>query len=227
MVEPIHAFDLFKKEALILVSLYPDLLLHSDGDTPVLSGSIYLLGEEGEICDTYQIKIVPTIDYPNRLALLFETGGKIPVNIDWHVFETDGHCCIITLPEELLLCKNGITLANFIELQVKPYLFNQTFRRLHGYFLKERSHGITGWIEYFSELFQTSDILKINSWLRFVLKEQEPNRVQLCFCRSGKKYRYCHREAYRKVSLFSQNELKEIIELLVSTEDFRVGHQLF
>ncbi|RYX87682.1 hypothetical protein EON73_00920, partial [bacterium] len=182
MAETIHAFNLFKKEALALADLYPDLLLQPDGDTPALSGLIYLPGEEGEICDTYQIRIVPTNEYPNRFPLLFETGGKIPINFDWHVFETDGHCCILTLPEELLICKNEITLLDYIEKQVKPYLFNQTFRRLHGYFLKERSHGITGWIEYFSELFQTTNILKIVSWLRFILKGQEPNRVQLCFC---------------------------------------------
>ncbi|RYE18569.1 MAG: hypothetical protein EOP45_13935, partial [Sphingobacteriaceae bacterium] len=47
----------------------------------------------------------------------------------------------------------------------------------------------------------------------------------LCFCGSGKKYRHCHRDAYRKVSLFSQNELKEIIRILIESKEFKIAYQ--
>lgn len=153
-------------------------------------------------------------DYPNRFPHVFETGGRIPINIDWHVYPNDGHCCICSIPEEILICKNWISLHSFIENQVKPYLFNQKFREVHGFFLKERPHGNKGNIQFFVEAFKTNDLTTVINGLIFIKQRNEPNRVSQCFCGSGFKYRKCHKESYRVLSLFSNDELNVFIEMI-------------
>ena len=119
---------IFKKEAEFIQNEYPGLML--DGDdmsiAPSISGIIQLEDAKGFFIDSYTIKIVPPADYPNHFPYVFETGGRIPINVDWHVYP-DGHCCISSIPEEMLICKNGINLRSFIENQVKPYLYIRLF----------------------------------------------------------------------------------------------------
>lgn len=162
---------------------------------------------------SYFIRIETTIDYPFGFPYVYETEGRIPHNIDWHVFP-NGHCCIKSIPEEALLCKQGITLLWFIEQQIKPYFFNQKFREIHGYFLNERSHGREGNIKYFEDVFRTKDLTIIAKGLLFIKGRNEPERVSKCFCGSGLKYRKCHREAFRLLSLFTDEELMFILKWL-------------
>jgi len=189
---------IFHAEALKILSKYPKLEILRKDNTVFLSGELDLIDDAGILQDSYFIEIHPTENYPFQFPYLYEKGDKIPLNIDWHVYN-DGHCCIKTMPEEWLTCKNGINLDYFILSEVIPYLFNQTFRRLNGYFLNERSHGILGEIEFFQELFATKSLSKIITWLNFVMTNREPNRVSDCFCGSKIRYRLCHREAFRKL----------------------------
>jgi hypothetical protein len=210
--------DSFRIEALnaqgLLLELY-GLVLKED---PVrLDGSVPLIDEAGDIIDRYEISIVPSDDYPNSFPYVYETAGRLPNNIDWHVYP-DGHFCIKAIPEEKLACINGISLISFIKDQVLPYLFNQNFREKFGYFLRERSHGTEGNLEFFKDTFKTNDLLKIRDYLIFILKRRKPNRVELCFCGSGIKYRKCHRDAYQVLSPLSDATIATYIEIIDSYE---------
>ena len=211
-----NGFQIFKKDAESIQNEYPGLMLDVDSKdaTPSISGIIQLDDEKGSFIDSYKIRIIPMTDYPNRFPHVFETGGRIPINIDWHVYPNDGHCCICSIPEEILICKNWISLHSFIENQVKPYLFNQKFREVHGFFLKERPHGNKGNIQFFVEAFKTNDLTTVINGLIFIKQRNEPNRVSQCFCGSGFKYRKCHKESYRVLSLFSNDELNVFIEMI-------------
>lgn len=209
-----QGYDLFEKETQLIIKTYPGLTSFNRDGRPGLSGELSLKGEDGIIYDTYTIEIIPMEGYPHSFPYLYEIGNKIPKNYDWHVYETDGHCCIKTTPEEILICKKRLNLIYFIEEEIKPYLYNQTFRRLNGYFHQERAHGLKGWIQYFEEVFNTKDINLIKSGLNFISKRQEPCRVSLCFCGSHKKYRKCHREAYRSLSNFSDDDFKKLLGVM-------------
>jgi hypothetical protein len=212
-----NGFQIFKKEAESIQNEYPGLMLDIDAKnaTPSISGIIQLEDEKGSFIDSYKLKIVPTTDYPNQFPNVFEIGGRIPINIDWHVYPDDGHCCISSIPEEILICKNGISLNSFIENQLKPYLFNQKYREVHGFFLKERPHGNKGNIQFFIEVFQTNDLTTIVKWLIFIRQRNEPNRVSKCFCGSSQKYRKCHRKTYRTLSAFTNQELDYFIDMIL------------
>lgn len=201
--------QLFLAEAYNVVKSYNKLQVVEANGKAIISGELNLIDEQGNHHDTYAIEIHPDSNYPNCFPLVFEVGGRIPRNIDWHVFESDGHCCITTYPEEIIACRKGITLHRFIEDQVKPYFYSQTFRRLEGYFLKERSHGFLGDIEFFKEILKTDNIFDIAKWLYFILQRKEPSRNEKeCFCGKKVMYRKCHRDAYRKLATFSDEELE-------------------
>jgi hypothetical protein len=194
----------FKQDAISIHEQYPELnYSESEAGFPIITGELILRDTAAIFVDSYSIRIQPTPTYP----FVFETGERIPVNLDWHVFQ-DGHCCIKSVPEEALLCRKGITLLWFIEQQLKPYFFGQKFREIHGYFLHERSHDLSGTIEFFEDVFETHNLTTIAEGLHFIKKRQEPGRVSDCFCGSGRKYRKCHRTAYRTLSIFTDVELE-------------------
>lgn len=211
-----EGIQLFKSEAKLIQAHFPDLFYSEDEEgVPCVQGKLVLLDKHGAYIDHYEIRIVPTKFYPTRFPHVFEIGGRIPINFDWHVFEQDGHCCIKSLPEEILICKSRINLLTFIQDEVIPYFFNQKFRDIHGYFLKERSHGDEGPIEFFKEKFKTKNLGIILKGLALIREQKLPNRVAKCFCNSGLKYRNCHREALKELSKFNNIELDHFGEMLL------------
>ena len=218
----------FLTEASNINKLYNGLQVVEKNGQSIIAGKLDLVDERGNHHDTYSIEIHPVSDYPNRFPIVFEVGGRVPKNIDWHVFESDGHCCIRTLPEEIIACRIGINLIGFIKEEVEPYFYSQTFRRLNGYFLNERSHGFFGDIEFFGEVLDTNDILNMIKWLHFILQRKEPNRVaKKCFCGKDVMYRHCHRNAYRRLAKFSDEELRYFVARLYEISIKLYGKEAF
>jgi len=214
-----HLYEQFIEDAQAILPLYHDLQLsQGEGMVPKLDGKLLLI-TNAETIDIYQISIKPTVDYPNRFPLVFETAGRIPVNIDWHVY-SDGHFCICTIPEELLKCKAQFNLQSFIENELKPYLFNQTHRRVKGYFINEREHGFAGDYQFYCEELRTKDLLEIAKFFQFLIERDEPGRTKNCFCGSGRKYRHCHREVYRKFSVLDNPEIRMIFYKIIHSHHF-------
>lgn len=194
---------------------YPKLSLISKSGTKILSGEIDLIDASKNVMDTYKLEIHPSDKYPFMFPLVFETGGRIPINVDWHIYPSLGNCCIKVPPEEELICKNGITLLDFIKNEVIPFFFNQTFRKENGYFINERSHGVTGLVEFYAEKLGNNDIKQIIILLGYILFKSEPNRVALCFCGKNEKYRRCHRAAYKLLSQIKRENLLMHLQMMI------------
>jgi hypothetical protein len=206
-----NAFTISAEEAIID---YPKLKLVEKADHIIIKGEIELY-QDAELLDTYQIEIHPSLKFPFRFPIVFETGGMIPINVDWHIYPTSENCCIKVLPEELLICKDGISISCFIKNELIPYFFNQTYRRENGFFINERSHGIKGLVEFYAEKFKTNDIKKIILILGHIAFKGEPDRVALCFCGSKEKYRRCHREAYKLLSQLKKEDLLSQLQIII------------
>lgn len=207
-------FSLFEAEAKLICSSLPGFsLMMTEQDVPMLIGKVILTDGQQNLIDTYEVKILCTEDYPFSFPYVYETDGRIPINVDWHIFP-DGHCCISSIPEEMIKCRQGITLRGFIENQVKPYFFNQKYREIHGFFLKERSHGKKGNLEFFTDTFKANDLNWIVRMLYFIKDHDEPDRVAKCFCNSGNKYRKCHREAFRLLKPLPRQMIEQFISFL-------------
>ncbi len=208
------AYIKFTTDADKAISEFPELQLCIREDSlPFLTGSIVLRDANNAVYDIYSIKIECIDNYPKSFPYVYETGKRLPHNIDWHVY-SDGHFCICTPVEEYIHCAKGITLVNFIKEHLIPYLHNQSFREKEGYFLNERSHGSEGILESIYALLNVNELNKAYQLLKFIYKNENPSRTSQCFCRSNKKYRYCHRSAYQKLKNIGQDRLLEIINYL-------------
>lgn len=205
----------FTEEATEAIRNFPDLRLLSsrENSLPFLKGKISLLDENGVVYDAYQIKIDCSDDYPNSFPFVYETLGRLPHNIDWHVYG-DGHFCICTELEEYIHCVKGITLTTFIQDHIIPYLHNQSFREKQGYFLNERSHGTRGMLEAMRDLLKVQDMGKVYKLINYIYHNDPPSRTAKCFCGSSKKYRYCHREAFQSIKSIGQERLRTVINRL-------------
>ncbi|GAB3719280.1 hypothetical protein GCM10027592_62780 [Spirosoma flavus] len=202
-----NGVNLFRQESTKINDRFPSLnYSEEENGHPFIYGEIPLHDSKGGIIDSYSVKIVPTDEYPLKLPFVFETGGRIPINVDWHIFP-DGHCCLMSIPQESFICKKGITLTSFIENEVVPYFYNQKHRELYGYFLKERSHGNKGHIEFFQEKFNTTDLSLIAKMLNFIANKKEPKNTDKCFCGGAAKYKKCHRILFREFQLFETDEI--------------------
>jgi hypothetical protein len=214
-------YTLFEEQVTAAIEKYKELSFKKDAGIPCVFGSLALTDEYGAIEDTYQIEIKAVPDYPNSFPLVFETGGRIPRNVDWHIFEDTGNCCIASPPEEIIICNSGLTLLSFIDNQVKNYFYSQIFRNQNGYFLKERSHGNKGWIEFFEETFMTNNIFNIEFGLNQIIEGKRIDRVSKCFCGSGKKYRKCHKKSYDILSKLSLDTIKLFHYALKETYEYK------
>ena len=206
-----RGYDIFLNEINEVTSKYPKLKKVDKDGHSYLSGELDIVDANGLHWDTYEVEIHCREGYPKRYPSLYEVGGKIPRIADWHIYEDTGSCCVNVLQEEIIRCKDGITLLQYIEEEVLPYLFNQTNRRVEGYYVNgEYSHGLIGEYEFYSRILKTgSDIRKTVEWLLFVAGGKKLSRTDVCFCGSNRKYRKCHRDAYDKLSILGEKYLKE------------------
>ncbi len=220
-----NGYSIFKGQVAEAIEKHKELSFKIEDGVPCVFGSIILTDEDGNVEDTYQIEIKAVTDYPFRFPMLFETGGRIPKNFDWHIFEENGNCCIASPPEEFIICSSGLSLISFIENQVINYFYSQIFRNQNGYFLKERSHGNKGWIEFFEETFMTDNIFNIEFGLNQILEGKKIDRVSVCFCGSGIKYRKCHKKSYNILSKLTIDNVRLFMNALRETHEYKEAKQ--
>jgi SEC-C motif-containing protein len=210
-----EGIELFKKEALLISDYYEELHFSEyEEGLPRITGELILRDGEKNYIDKYSVLIKPSNNYPFKFPIVFEMGGRLPLNIDWHVFPNDGHCCIKSIPEESMICLKGITLIDFIEKQLKPYFFNQKHRELYGYFLHERSHGLRGNIEFFEDFLQIKNLNIIERFIHSICNEEEPKCNSKCLCGSKRKFKKCHRRRYRKIKSIPRSELLVMLKMI-------------
>lgn len=208
------AFAKFIEEVPEIIRNFPGLqLFNREGSSLYLAGSIGLFDQDDIEYDSYSVKIKCSSDYPESFPLVYETEGRLPHNIDWHVYK-EGNFCLCTPPEEFIYCAKGLTLLNFTWDHVVPYLHNQSFREREGYFLNERSHGLSGILESLCNLFETSDKTRAIALLYYIYKNPTPLRTSKCFCGSGKKYRHCHKKAFMSLKSIGQERLLHILTII-------------
>jgi hypothetical protein len=177
---------------------YPQLSAQTVNGVQILSGELPIVDESGYEWDRYQVEIHPSPLYPFRFPYLFEIGGRIPRIMDWHIYPDTGSCCVDIPPSEILHCREGLSLANYIRRFAIPYFANQTYRIKEGYYKNgEYSHGVMGMLEFYMPVLRCNDPLKTLQLLELYCSGTAGNRsiFHSCFCGSGKKMMNCHRKA--------------------------------
>jgi hypothetical protein len=99
----------------------------------------------------------------------------------------------------------------YIREEVMPYLFNQTHRRVEGYYVNgEYAHGIRGIYEYYAGILKTGtdDIKRTLQLMDYIASHERPLRTSLCFCGKNVKFRHCHRGAFDKLKGIGDNMVR-------------------
>lgn len=133
--------------------------------------------------------------FPLRFPILYEVGDVIPKHPDWHKYN-DESCCITVEPDEVLKCKHGISVLEFVEQHAVPFLANFIYRTAVGSYKNgEYSHGQPGLEEFYTDLLRTDDKAQWIKYFQYTFKNEkfDNDRNKLCFCGSNKKYKKCHR----------------------------------
>jgi len=164
---------------------------------------------------SFLVEIHCTNGFPHRFPKLFEVGGDIPCNSDWHKYP-DNSCCITVSPDEILKCKTGISLSTFINDEVIPYLAHQHYRTITGKYIKEYSHHKEGLFEFFNELMKTTDQKLWCDYIScsFGFKKIDMGRNEKCFCGSGIKFKRCHSAIFDKIREIGMKNMYNYLKIM-------------
>ena len=173
-----------------------------------LNGDLDICDATGQYWDTFNICILIPDTYPHCTPLVFEISTIIPRVIDRHISE-DGECCLDIPHQLLLLSKKGIKLHEFIANKVYSYFANQLYFRERGYYAgEEYAHHFKGIAEFYAQELKINSAALAISFINRILSNQINGRNERCPCRSGIKYKYCHKSSIDSLQIIGPDRLR-------------------
>ena len=197
---------LFSEVQDVVAQQQPELSISRTEKLIVLEGQFLVCGPDGPVdtpdgvFDTYNIQAGVTAGFPVEEPVVFEIGGRVPRIADRHVFPEDGNCCL-GVWEEWLLTAPDHRFETFLTGPIHDYFVSQTHFEINGTWpYGERSHGVLGVLESYSELLGVpQDVKIIRNYLRLLSRKKISGHA-LCPCGSRKRLRDCHRNEILKLS---------------------------
>ena len=205
----LNNYAIFCDQLTSVIQKYPSLRIKEVDSIKYLKGIIDIPNDDKEIVGSFSIELFFTNGFPYRFPILKEVGGDIPNVADWHKYTNDA-CCITVEPNEILICKNGISVLFFIENYAIPYFANYIHKlRFKTYKNGEYTHGFSGIKQFYSDLFKTTDKNKWVEYLRIVFKNNciHISRNDKCFCGSNIKFKHCHEKVFHQMRNIGINQI--------------------
>jgi hypothetical protein len=178
---------------------------------------------ENEVFEDYfSLEIVVPNGFPEDIPIVKSTDGRIRANnYKGHVY-TNGQLCLELSTAIIAFLQGNPSLLAFLIKYLDTYLCGFLFYQKRKYLpFGEHKHGVDGLLDYYCELFETTDIKLAYSLLFCLCRENLKGHIQ-CPCQSGKRYRDCHREKINelKASLLYER-YKDDFELIKAELDKR------
>ena len=190
MIDAVHC------EVEILLEQQP-LLLKSEGDGGLkISGNYKICNRLEDVVfeDYFALEIFIPDDFPDEIPTVITTDSKIKAyNYKGHVYSNGQFCLEIDTAIAAFLLYNPILLGfltKYLDTFLCGFLFYQKHKRLP---FGEHKHGIGGLLDFYCELFATTDKRTAYSLLACLFKDNLKGHIQ-CPCQSGNRFRNCHRE---------------------------------
>ncbi|RBO53510.1 hypothetical protein DSD19_09000 [Rhodovulum sp. BSW8] len=184
--------ELFREVWRVANTCQPELVVSMEDDVVLVEGKFVVWDGQGPL-DGYSVFIGFFSDFPSTSPRVYETEGRIPRDLDRHVFPSDGACCL-TVWEGWLAEVQEPTVEAFFRGPLHDFFFSQTYFDTNGEWpFGERSHGITGVVEAFSEILGVEqDRQVVIAYLRLMCRQHLGGHA-ICPCGSSKRLRDCHR----------------------------------
>lgn len=199
-----------------VISAFPNFLIKESDGRKYIKGILDIPNANGKIAGSFLIEIHFTANYPYRFPDLYEVGGEIERHPDWHKYDDD-RCCVTVPADEILKCKQGISLINFIEKFAIPFFANHLYRKLTGRYRNgEFGHSIVGPLQFYTELLKTNDIKLWKKYYEYCFEEInfKFDRNAPCFCGSKMKYKKCHRVVFTILNDIGKDQVFSDIKMI-------------
>lgn len=179
------------------------LVAGEDAEFPwVVGGSLSFDREYGgvAIADDYLVSIHIPVDYPEKIPIVRETGGRIPRDIDFHKYSDDRLCLAAPHGLNKVFFKDP-TLLGLINNLIIPFCYANSY--LEKYKKRpwpELAHAQNGIIQYYSSYFGI-EVACVPGFLRLLASTKLEPRDK-CPCGSERQLSKCHGEKIREASQY-------------------------
>lgn len=179
------------------------------------SGNFYLTNPDGELIESFGVRILIAKAYPNTFPIVISTDDKIERSDEFHISK-EGIICVEHTYIANKLASSEFRIFDFVNYYLPKY-FSWVLLKQCGLSenLQEWGHQELGTIQLYENLLNTSDKLAIKQFLEGYLSRKKIGRNDKCYCGSGEKLKRCHWETV----LFLKSTSKESITKDVSLFD--------
>ena len=140
--------------------------------------------------DSYNIRIEAPATFPERMALAWETGGRISPG--YHKL-TNGALCLGSRVGLQLQMGGSPSLLRFVERCVIPYLYGYSYSVKHGVSpFGELAHGELGSLQDLAGLLGVEDLALAFRYCTLAATKRRRANKQPCPCYSGRRLGRCH-----------------------------------
>ena len=177
-----------------LLTKYSGLRLTSTADGSVkIAGALAFVAEapgKTRIADEYEVELVVPNQFPDRIPVVREIGGRIPRS--FHKLNNAELC--LGAPTRLqLIVAESPSVLRFVERCVIPYLYGYSHFERHGVMpFGELKHGAEGVREDLASLFGTERAESVGEFVRLTAMRKRHANKQACPCGSGRRLGRCH-----------------------------------
>ena len=190
-------------------------LLKYDSNSRCLRGEIELVSDSGNYIDIFNVEIFIPEDFPKSFPKVVETGEKIPRIVARHVMPKFNYLCLAVDIEEILICKQGITLLWFCDKVLVPRLCEE-FRVNNGEkYQKEYSHDFVGTWEFLMKHLKLKNEKLVLKFIKAMANKKMPKGDKPCLCDSGSEYRLCHKKAVLSLQHLNNKNINILRDLLL------------
>jgi hypothetical protein len=192
-----------------LAHIYPSMSLFKDAHGYwVVQGDLHFSASYNgtTIEDKFSIILSLPQDYPKSPPTVQETGGRIPKDIDYHVFPRTGNLCLGAPLDVRLKFQENPFLLHFVNKQVISFLFAFSHKECYGKDpFDDLPHGGKGILEYYTQLFNVTSNISAVELLK-ILAENNYRGHYNCLCGSGKRLRDCHGGLLKKITVYQSQD---------------------
>lgn len=199
----------------ILNDVQPGLSVRAVGECIGIEGTLVCTGPSGPF-DKFEILAGLFPGFPFVEPVVQETGGRIPHELDRHVYPERGLCCICVWDEWIWDVKTP-DFEKFLEGPLHSYFVSQSLFEITGQWpLGERRHGLDGLRDAYRRMLDLNDSADVEQCIS-LLRLREIKGHNICYCGSEKKVRDCHRDFLealkRNIPEFLVNSMAEKLAL--------------
>lgn len=194
-MKPWHQSDIarYREVQETIKNCYPGLHISEEYGLIFIRGCLLVKipGIEKEI-DNFLIEIIFPPDYPKRVPVVKEIGGRLPKIANRH-FNTNETACLFFRDARHEYLPLDATFRYFMErIVINFFVWQIDYEATDGNpSMKGMAHNTAGVLEYYYRVTGIAKVSVVKKFLQYLCSKKIRPTWQ-CYCHSGKKIRDCH-----------------------------------